>query len=35
MALTGVGTGGSLSYSTSFPTDVVVDVTGYFNPPTI
>jgi glucose/arabinose dehydrogenase len=31
MALTGVGTGGSLSYYTSFPTDVVVDVTGYFN----
>ena len=34
MALTGVGAGGSLSYFSSFATDVVVDVTGYFNPPT-
>jgi glucose/arabinose dehydrogenase len=34
MAITGVGTGGSVSYYTSFPTDVVVDVTGYFNPAT-
>lgn len=34
MALTGVGAGDSLSYYTSFPTDVVVDVTGYFNPST-
>lgn len=34
MAITGVGAGGSLSYTASFPTDVVVDITGYFNPST-
>lgn len=34
MALTSVGTGGSVSYYASFPTDVVVDVTGYFSPET-
>lgn len=37
MALTRVGadgSAGSVSYYVSFPTDVVVDVTGYFNPET-
>ncbi|MDP2291574.1 MAG: PQQ-dependent sugar dehydrogenase [Actinomycetota bacterium] len=32
MAFTSIGTGGSVSYFVSVTSDVIVDVTGYFNP---